>query len=248
MPFYDRDTNGVSSNKAKRFWSNRYWPSYGRYRVPWQPLNKKLDQYRFMMKGLGKRSGRMPKVQNLDFPEDNQEYPTKLIVCKNCDQNDGSVGSWKKYLISTKTYADILNSLNKRTPEVYSQDLYPIQDGTQRMEVELDRKLDNLMEDDHSSDLMDTIINYDAQNLGNTETLTPGVKDIDRKATVYIIDDTKMPFNEDEKRDAIQERSKKWWAARRLKLFGLKTPKSVIGHQYRKQHIDPVLYLIGLGR
>ena len=247
---YKYDSDDRISMPNKRFW-NRLWPMYRSHRITWTPVHKKLDQYRFLMKGLGKRGDEIPSLQAVDQQRRTEDDVLKDKTLSKGDENEQSIGTVKDFVMLTKAYADILDSLDKRTPEVYSQKLYPIQDGTQRMEVEMDRKLDSLMEDDaiqNSNEYADNVMNIHKQDLDDIGHLVSQGRDNGLQlSNGYIANDAMLPLQE-VKRDEINQKQKRWWAATRLKLFGLKTPKSMRERHYRRARIDPVLYLIGLGR
>ena len=249
------DNSQLNPSAEKRFWTNRFWPILRSYRTrQWPYSNNKIDRFRFVMKGLGKRSG---LLEDLDDNDDVTER--NYSICENCENGEISSGlgpvaeakaserSFKDNLSRAGTYSDILNSLNKRTPEIYRQDWYPIQGGTQRMEVEMDRKLDELMLDNViESD--DNILSNDEDDFNHFDSTDSHIRDVDNDTNnIYRIDNTELSLDGG-KRGGNEEKSKRWWAARRLKLFGLKTPKSIRGRRYGRPHIDPVLYLIGLGR
>ena len=200
------------------------------------------------MKGLGKR-GVETSSRQLDLPETNNNvYPAMPL--HSGDSDKPSLDEVEDFVMLTNAYADILDN-SKRTPEVYNQKLYPIQDGTQRMEVEMDRKLDSLMDDDaiqSTNDYMDNFLNAHKHNFGDVDqVVSPGRNHDIQFRNRYISDSENMPFQE-VKRDQINQKQKRWWAPNRLKIYGLKTPKSIRERHYRRARIDPVLYLIGLGR
>ena len=259
---YSKYDTKTLSKPEKRFWTNRFWSLARSYRAkPWPRLNRKLDKYRFVMKGLGKRRGHFRSPGDTRTYMDDSEASQKFIICKNCEKDFGLIGEndalerhvpdkpFRDDISSTEIYSDILDSLNKRTPEIYKQDWYPIQGGTQRMEVEMDRKLDELVldnvirtgghildSDEHDFNQYDADLPHNKHSTVNTD-------------SIYNLENTQLPLDTD-KRDGEEEmdKEKKWWAARRLKLFGLKTPKSIRARRYQRPHIDPTLYLIGLGR
>lgn len=226
----------VSANvRVKRFWMNGLWPMYRQNYIRWQPVNKKLDQYRFMMKGLGKR---------------NDNIVSALEGQGESDENEQSISDLKDFILLTKAYDDILENSDKRTPEIYSQKLYPIQGGTQRMEVEMDRKLDSLMDDDvtQNNDYVDDFIDLPDGDIDDVDEVIPATRDTGFKTTKnYLINKRNNPWLGDDD-NFINQKTKRWWAARRLQLYGLKTPKSTRESRYGRGHMDPVLYLIGLGR
>ena len=202
------------------------------------------------MKGLGKRGGETTNRQTVDQLRETYDNGYQEMPLRNGDRNEQKMDEVKDFVMLTKAYADILDN-SKRTPEVYNQKLYPIQGGTQRMEVEMDRKLDSLMEDDaiqNTNEYVDNYLNVHKHDLDDIGHLVSQGGDNDFQfSNDYTANDATMPLQA-VKRDEINQKQKRWWAHTRLKLFGLKTPKSIRERHYRRARIDPVLYLIGLGR
>lgn len=156
---------------------------------------------------------------------------------------------------------------NKRTPEEFSESLYPIQGGKQQLEATLDRTLntdeDEFVENENEPDEANTnsadndaVMKPDITNdvLNDNEMLP----DINIESPYDLIFaspdlDSKYPYRGeiDSKHNTAADTgniqvSKRWWAARMLNRF--RSPKSWTRRITHVSHIDPALYFIGLGK
>lgn len=149
----------------------------------------------------------------------------------------------------------------KRSPEVFSESLYPLQSGKQQLEAMLDRTLDitndgkEFVEESSEigRDRNDFVENRDSSMSKHKQTTVKEIETTQTTPGIHTsgyLDAEKGPadvVNDSSAVDEYQRISKKWWAAEALKHF--RSPKSSRpGHFGRRRHIDPVFYFIGLGK
>lgn len=149
----------------------------------------------------------------------------------------------------------------KRSPEVFSESLYPLQSGKQQLEAMLDRTLDitndgkEIMEksSEIGRDSNDFVENRESDMPKHKKTTVKEIETTQATPGIHnsgYLDAEKEPagaVNDSSVDDVYQRISKKWWAAEALKHF--RSPKSSRPRYFgRRRHIDPVFYFIGLGK
>ena len=147
--------------------------------------------------------------------------------------------------------------MTKREPEMFSEDLYPLQAGKQKLEAYLDRALkDNKMasvsqRQQHFKD--DEIENLHTEN---TDLQQPGKDSFQPSDLIFSSPDIDLSRYEDtysgvstEDKGDSKERNidKRWWAAESLNRFRLPKSSRWIPRRTHSARIDPALYFIGLG-
>lgn len=264
---------------SKRFvWPYRY-QEHQSAGIP-VPYKGGTDRLRFIHMGLGKReSSSYSETSNKlggSGSEDNERMVKTLnilfkgLLKADHDEHPASNPSYLaarpeanlQHTILFRALQSLNDLQNKRAPEEFSEQLYPIQAGKQQLEVSLDKTLntdDSLYsyseETDDDQQLMpndmakDTDIGSDVRlkNVFETNTETPydlifASPDLD---VVYTPDKVPPEIKNTVGQSATNEkqRRKRWWAARLLSQF--RAPKS---WTRTDSHIDPALYFLGLGK
>lgn len=236
------------------------------------------DKYRFFHVGLGKRTLETPpetstqdlsppglpktNIQELlkNFYEENVSYDDKFYE-DNTSSNDDNMFEDSVPLNEDKLYDDNASSNeDKRAPEVFSESLYPLQSGKQKLEAMLDRTLnsgtdgadDELRKRNNPS--IDTRRRVESETrLINRNHHSTGTDDNPLDMTL-VSPDIDLPLGVNDTDTSVTGSrninmiapAKRWWAARALKHF--RSPKSSRMRLGPRRQIDPVLYFIGLGR
>ncbi|KAL4226067.1 hypothetical protein ACF0H5_014055 [Mactra antiquata] len=272
---------------AKRFWWHIQTPQYDPYKRGSRP-----DRFRFFHQGLGKRTSEKRTSEDISYNEPHLQKSGLLESIKKLIKDSVRDGindqitytaaqqvSANPFLERTPTYRALkgVNTLydNKRTPEVFSESLYPIQAGKQRLEVTIDRSLndkgnkfdydmkvdDEATLDDYNTDNPEVIGDIQEPSVEHKITKTPydlifGSPDLgDSKLynTIENDDDDDKELNDNdiindatESSDLNDERTKRWWAAEKFRKF--RSANSWAQYGRRGKHIDPALYFIGLGK
>ncbi|XP_045167029.2 uncharacterized protein LOC123530323 [Mercenaria mercenaria] len=240
-----------------------------------QITKRRLDRFRFFHKGLGKRSPGSAVV-NTKIMAGNQDNSnifadmrkvldeaSKFHIPRPYDQQYLFETNPNMFLKNTRAFRRLLGMnylYNKRAPEIFSENLYPLQSGKQKLEATLDQTLDN------NEESYDNGIDYDDNGDDAVENIPikPEMMDDitrDKMATKTPFDlifatpdvktDTKLPNkleigDHEEANINDGQRSKRWWAANMFRKF--RSPKSWNHGVKHAQHADPALYFVGLGR
>lgn len=247
------------------------------------------DRFRFFHQGLGKRTVPIETAENVVrggmYQTDKHLLQTmqklvEKIAAENTNPNSyyikGQVSA-NPFLERTSTYKILrdLNNLygNKRAPEVFSENLYPIQAGKQQLEVTLDRSLNDKQLDNFDYDIGDgessDVDEYDADNQNDipTESVESGITKTPYDLTfgspdpgesdqyqIYAnesdddanVSETDGVMEDKDSSYINDQRTKRWWAAEKFRRF--RSAKSWKQYGSRGKHIDPALYFIGLGK
>lgn len=252
-------------------------------------VKRRLDRFRFLHKGIGKRSTALTDLYFKTIASDKKHssFHEKINALLQRVQHFREQRTYdKQYLFAnspdlllenTKTFR-ILRGLNylfdKRTPESFSENLYPIQAGKQQFEATLDKTLNRNVEhfsndivdiaahaqiDDHAShkpeqtsDNQHETMQSEIDTPFDLSFASPDLGSKYHKADKYKpeIDEKHKNTGEDTREDTEEdtggERSKRWWAAKMLSRF--RSPKSWNGRVTTARHVDPAIYFIGLGK
>ncbi|XP_052251383.1 uncharacterized protein LOC127858356 [Dreissena polymorpha] len=238
------------------------------------------DRFRFYYIGLGKRSGK-DLTENQGFnPHDmaiykfskNNHDPISLFDVWKISKQNGP-GLTNDHLLNTMIYRRMLsNAYDKRDPELFTEDLYPIQSGKQLFETYIDSALDQMQrwaeETSQNGEILDKISAVEMAKQFSNDTndylITESLHIIDNEPpkseiktqsfdltfsspdmSSYLLHHTRDSIDKAEASGDTKE--KKWWAADRLNEFRL--PKSKWSPRAGKnKHVDPAFYFIGLGR
>lgn len=235
-----------------------------------RPVKRKLDRFRFFYKGLGKRS---TVGAYGDIDQMNNEGDESLILVEHLLNEANTlaklVPNFQQYIFTK--HPDYLSEKiknlrklmekkqTKRAPEMFSENLYPLQSGKQELEATLDQTL-NSNEDDFNNNiegLDHSSVNDESESNTNEVTNEPHNEKMPTKSPfdIYFASPDLEMKNETHDKNKIEgikdtakneQRSKRWWAATMFSKF--RSPKSSNRRVSKTFHADPAIYFIGLGR
>ncbi|XP_060584987.1 uncharacterized protein LOC132740942 [Ruditapes philippinarum] len=241
-------------------------PDISQYNRP-QLAKRKIDRFRFFHRGIGKRSTELflddTKQTNDEIDDSNMIYKIQKMLTEGNDFGKG-ISSNQQYILARqpdflfKKIQQLRNLQIKRAPEFFSENLYPLQSGKQKLEATLDQTL-NSDEDDFDNNNL----NFDnsVDNVAsNTEELSNEVphKNMATKSPFdisFASPDLDIDFEKQDKNNLEHieqnvinkgQKSKRWWAANMFSKF--RSPKSWNRRVTNAIHADPAIYFIGLGR
>lgn len=249
------ELSGITKRIRYMFQPFKQWPGYHR-------AGGVADRYRFFHVGLGKRD----HMSDSTTLHDKDVEPVRPIsvnpiqVPASTSRADPLIKAaiFKHFHLDNPDIDE-----QKRSPEVFSESLYPLQSGKQALEAMLDKTLNFPTYGD--ADMFDDDIHFD-----NTFAEEIGLSDIDDNpltareqfltspsgsitspsgdgANEQLTNTKSIDSSSDNESSELPTPVKRWWAARALKHF--RSPKSSRLRTYGpRRQIDPVLYFIGLGR
>lgn len=272
------DGSSRQPREEKRF----FWPFKDMLNSRPDRTTHRSDTFRFFHKGLGKRVsdtslsnlGRHIELTEQPRPVNGMkslvEHARKILHQSPYYEQYMMASNPDTYLENAETFRRLLglNYLNsKRTPEEFSETLYPIQGGKQQLEATLDRTLNP--EENHFVDNENELDEAMTNLADNAAVLEPDItndvlsdnkmfQDTDSQSPYDLIFaspdlDSEYPYRGevDKTHNTAPDTenpqvSKRWWAARMLNRF--RSPKSWTRRIMPIKHIDPALYFIGLGK
>jgi hypothetical protein len=241
-------------------------PDVSQYNRP-QLAKRKIDRFRFFHRGIGKRSTELflddTKQTNNERDDSNMIDKIQEMLTEGNDFGKG-IPSHQQYILARqpdflfKKIQQLRNLQIKRAPEFFSENLYPLQSGKQKLEATLDQTL-NSDEDDFDNNNLNFEQSIDnevsnTEELSNEEhhenTATKSPFDISFASPDLDIDFEKQDKNSmehtEENVSNNGQKSKRWWAANMFSKF--RSAKSWNRRVTNARHADPAIYFIGLGR
>ncbi|KAH3892822.1 hypothetical protein DPMN_016952 [Dreissena polymorpha] len=232
------------------------------------------DRFKFYYIGLGKRSGKNLSNDPVDNPGDAtinklvsiSQSPGSLFDAGEISKQNGP-GLTNDRLNKTMFDRRMLstgNTYDKRDPELFTEDLYPIQSGKQLFETYMDSALDQMQrwaeETSQNGEILDEISAVEMAKQFNNDTVNDEqpaseikTQSLDLSIASPDIYKSSNPLDNDG--DSIDKAESKddpkeepWWAAD--KLYKFKEPKSTkwSPRGMSQPHVNPALFFTGLGR